>query len=135
MKYRYHDIATDEYGEVLLSADSTDMQKIANFSATKQIIEHRFKTIQGDLYCHQSLGLGIQELVGKRMSLTLIAWGRSNIIKALAYDDFIAAADISVTSIPTSVDTVLYHVYVDLGERQTYTADFIFDTNKGLRKV
>jgi hypothetical protein len=133
MKYFYNDLYTDEYGDFILDTDG-DLYIIGRSDALKQMVEHRLQTEVQDLFNHPKLGVNLRQMLGQRLTKEMIEIGKMSLYNLLLYDGLVTAPDVEITAIPLSVNTVVYHILVNIGQTEPYTTAVVVDTINGIKR-
>lgn len=130
--YMERDICVSPSGDLVLAANG-DLYLAAPSGVLKQDIAFRMKTDYNDFTPHPDIGADLTSLIGEVNNRATALTGEQKVIRSLTQDGRISSRDLVVQSMPISLSSVVYYVFLRDGMSVlNVTPDMSFDINRGI---
>lgn len=120
----------DESGTLL-----KDFMGVTGEDHVRQSVLIRLKTNLKEFLLHPQIGNQLNEIIGKRNTRETAELGRAFLHRAILRENFIAEQDLSIETLPSDANAILYIVKVSTGWNETVTMILEMDLQEGIRRL
>lgn len=112
-----------------------DFMGIAGEDHIRQSAIIRLKTNMREFLLHPQIGSQLGEIIGKRNTRETAEQGRIFLNRAILRENFILEQDVSIQTLPSDANAILYIIKINTGWNETVTMILEMDLQEGIRRL